>query len=243
MRVVMAAILGGIGLSYMLPVAAQNAQIVLATADWEPYISEAQPQQGQFSRLVATVFKAMGYETAYIFAPWKRVEAIVDKGEAFAGIPYSYTEQRHKTFDYSAPIMRSSYVFFYNKQAYPQGINYHTLQELTRYHISGVTGYWYEELFANAGLQVEYVTSDAQSITKLFAKRVDLAATDDLVGWALIKKLYPQQVAQFAVVKKPFGTQNLHLMVSRKYPHAQELTQKFNATLKKQRATGVLPAL
>lgn len=222
---------------------ADNGKIVLATANWEPYISENRPEHAKFSDIVSAVFKEMGLEITYIFAPWKRVEAIVEHGGAFAGIPYSYTEERHKTFDYSEPIMNSSYVFFYNKKAYPQGISYAKLEELARYRISGVTGYWYDGLFAKAKLNVEYVTSDEQGIIKLYANRVDLAATDDLVGWLLIKKLYPKDVAQFGVIKKPFGSQYLHLMVSKKYPHAAELTQKFNAILKKQREKGAVPKL
>ncbi len=230
-------------LSYSLCAFPDNAKIVLATANWEPYISESEPEHGKFSQIVTAVFKEMGLETAYIFAPWKRVEAIVESGAAFAGIPYSFTQERYKTFNYSAPIMNSWYVFFYNKKAYPQGISYSKLEELARYRISGVTGYWYDELFAKAKLNVEYVTTDEQGISKLYANRVDLAATDDLVGWLLIKKLYPKESAQFGVVKQPFGSQYLHLMVSKKYPHAVELTQKFNAILKKQREQGTVPKL
>jgi polar amino acid transport system substrate-binding protein len=137
--------------------------------------------------------------------------------------------------------MDSPNVFFYNKKVHPNGIKYANLNELTGYHISGVTGYWYEDLFAKAKLQVEYVTSDEQGMTKLYFNRVDLAATDELVGWALIKKLYPREIAQFAVVEKPFSTTQLHLLVSRKYPHAAEITQKFNATFEKLREKKALP--
>jgi len=220
-----------------------DKKIVLATANWEPYISESSATQGQFSEIVTSIFKEMQLETTLIFAPWKRVESIVAEGEAFAAIPYAYTKERHKKFDYSDPIMNSSYVFIYNKKVYPKGIDYTQLEELGNYRISGVTGYWYEQLFMSAKLKVEYVTSDEQNIVKLYANRVDLVATNDLVGWFLIKKRYPKEVAQFGVLKKPFGSQYLHLMVSKKYPHALELTQRFNAILKKRRELGSVPAL
>jgi ABC-type amino acid transport substrate-binding protein len=75
----------------------------------------------------------------------------------------------------------------------------------------------------------------------LHFNRIDLAATDELVGWALINKLYPQDIAQFAVVDKPFATQYLHLMVSRNYPNAAALTEKFNATFKSLQEKNALP--
>lgn len=222
-------------------VLAESKKIILATDEWEPYISKTKAGHGKFSEIVSAVFKEMGMETDFVFAPWKRVEAIVNSGEAFAGIPYSYTEERHKIFDYSVPIMNSSYVFFYNKKTYPNGISYTDLADLVRYRISGVTGYWYEGFFEKAKLNVEYVTTDEQGITKLYFNRVDLAATDELVGWALIKKLYPQDVSQFAVVNKTFATQYLHLMVSKNYPNAPALTEKFNTTFKRLREKGALP--
>lgn len=216
-------------------------KILLASAEWEPYISETRAGHGKFSEIVTAVFKEMGMTTEFIFAPWKRVEALVKNGEAFAGIPYSYTEERSKTADYSLPIMNSSYVFFYNKKAYPNGISYSKLEDLAHYRINGVTGYWYESMFAKAKLNMEYVTTDEQGIVKLYFNRVDLAATDSLVGWALIKKLYPHEVSQFAMIEKPFATQNLHLMISKKYPNAKTITQKFNATFERMKAQKTLP--
>lgn len=216
-------------------------KVVLATAEWEPYISENRSGHGKFAEIVSAVFKEMGMTVEWVFAPWKRVEVLVKNGEVFAGIPYSYTEERHKTFDYSVPIMSSANVFFYHQTVYPNGISYSKLEELARYRISGVTGYWYEDLFAKAKLNIEYVTSDEQSISKLYFNRVDLAATDELVGWSLIKKLYPQQVSEFAVVSKPFETTRLHLLVSRKYPNAAAITKKFNATFERMKAQQTLP--
>lgn len=221
------------GLSYQPCSYAETDKIILATDDWEPYISQTQPDHGQFTKIVSAVFKDMGMEAVYIFAPWKRIEVLVKNGSAYAGIPYSYTDKRHKSFDYSVPVMTSSYVFFYNKKAYPNGINYKTLEELAQYRIGGVSGYWYEDLFANAKLKIEYVTTDEQGINKLFANRIDLAACDELVGKALIKKLHPEAMDQIGIAGQAFATQNLHLMISRSYLDAANITKRFNASFKK----------
>jgi polar amino acid transport system substrate-binding protein len=241
MRKIRLIILGLILLYYQNLSSAADKKILLATAQWEPYISETNAGHGKFSEIVTAVFKEMGMETEFIFAPWKRVEILVKSGDVFAGIPYSDTAERHKVFDYSVAVMDSVNVFFYLKKNYPEGISYTKLEELAGYRISGVTGYWYESLFSEAKLHVEYVTSDEQSISKLYFNRVDLVATDELVGWGLINKLYPQQASQFAVVTKPIKTTHLHLLVSKKYPNAPEITKKFNATFASMKAKKALP--
>lgn len=212
---------------------AQTDKIILATDNWEPYVYKDQADHGQFTKIVSAVFKDMGMEAVYIFAPWKRVEVLVKNGSAYAGIPYAYTDKRHKIFDYSVPVMSSKSVFFYNKKAHPNGITYQTLEELAQYRIGGVLGYWYEDLFANAKLNIEYVATDEQGINKLFANRIDLAACDEVVGRILIKKLHPEAIDQFGIIDKEFATQDLHLMVSRNYPDAANITKRFNASFKK----------
>lgn len=172
-------------------------------------------------------------EAVYIYAPWKRVEVLVKNGQAYAGLPYAYTEKRHKNFDYSVPVMTSKSVFFYNKKNYPNGISYQNLEELAQYRIGGVLGYWYEDLFAKTKLNIEYVTTDEQGINKLFANRIDLAACDEVVGKILIKKLHPEAIDQFSITEKEFATQDLHLMVSKSYPDAANITKRFNASFKK----------
>ena len=223
---------GLIILCYSVSVFAETNSVTLATADWQPYIVKDQPEKGVFTKIIIEVFNAMNIKIKFVYAPWKRVEAIVNTGQAFAAIPYSYTDERAKIFDYSAAIMDSTYIFLYNKKLYPNGIAYKELKDLKNYRIGGVTGYWYDNLFKEAGLTVEYVTSDEQSIKKLYAGRVDLVATDQLVGQMLIKKLYPKEIEFFGELERSFAHQCLHLMVSKHYPNAAQLTQQFNITFK-----------
>jgi polar amino acid transport system substrate-binding protein len=79
---------------------------------------------------------------------------------------------------------------------------------------------------------VDYASSDEQNIQKLYAGRIDLAAGEELVNWALIKKFYPQEMDKFATVKKSTNEDPLRLLISRTYPGSVELTQRFNAALK-----------
>ena len=48
----------------------------------------------------------------------------------------------------------------------------------------------------------------------------------------LIKKLYPKKTEVFGELEQSFAHQSLHLMISKHYPNAAQLTQQFNITFK-----------
>lgn len=214
------------------PTSAAAAEVLLATGEWEPYTSETMEGRGAFTEIVSAAFKEMGRQPKYIFYPWKRAESETKKGEVFATFPYIVTEERKADFDFSDPVMISTGKFFYLPERHKAEIVYDKLEDLQAYNIGGTLGYWYETPFKQARLRVDYASSDEQNLQKLYAGRVDLAASEELVGWALIRKLYPQEVDRFATVKKPLNEDPLRLMISRQYPGAAELTQRFNAALK-----------
>jgi polar amino acid transport system substrate-binding protein len=79
------------GLSGYFKIQAEEKKIILATGEWEPYVSIKNPEKGKFTQVVSKIFKAAGFEVEYVYAPWKRVEAMVKNGDAYAGFPYVYT--------------------------------------------------------------------------------------------------------------------------------------------------------
>jgi polar amino acid transport system substrate-binding protein len=196
--------------------------------------------QGAFTEIVSAVFKEMGQPVKYQFYPWKRAESEAKAGNIFAAFPYIITAERQKDYLFSDPVLISTGKFFYMPERHPDGIAYTKLDDLLPYQIGGVLGYWYESPFKEARLKVDYATSDEQNIQKLYLGRVDLAATDELVGWQLIKHLYPNEVDKFATVQKPLNEDSLRLLISRTYPNSAELTQHFNAALKVIRDQGVI---
>lgn len=207
-------------------------EISLATGEWAPYTSEKMEGQGAFTEIVSAVFKEMGQPVKYLFYPWKRAEAETKSGNVFAAFPYITTDERQKDYDFSDPVMISTGKFFYMPKHQKTEISFTKLEDLQAYNVGGVLGYWYEDPFKQAGLKVDYVSSDEQNIQKLYLGRVDLAAGEELVGWALIKQLYPNEMGQFATLQKSINEDPLRLMISRKYPGASALTLKFNIALK-----------
>ena len=206
-------------------------RITLVTGKWAPYTSSNLPDKGLFTAIVSATFKLMGKQPRYLFVPWKRAETFVRQGRAFAAFPYMITAARKRLFYFSDTVAYSTGRFFYDKRFMKHPPQFQHLSQLQGYRIGGVMGYWYERPFENAGLDLNLVVSDSQSLRLLALNRVDLVATDEIVGWELIGTLFPQQKQDFATLSRPMDRASLRLMVSRKYPGARALLKAFNRGL------------
>ena len=219
-----------------------SGEVILTTGDWPPYVLETGSDKGPMADIVIAAFKEVGITPKIVFYPWKRAEDEVRQGKAFAAFPYAITDERKKEFDFSDPMYVVKAKFFYNKKYHSAGMPFEKLEDLRNYKIGGLLGSWYEPYFKNAGLQVEYVNATDQNIQKLALGRIDLTVEEENTTWLLIRKLYPNEVDQFATLEKPLeepGVVNeLSLIVSRSYPNSTELLKQFNTGLAAIRANG-----
>jgi len=212
--------------------------VVLATGEWAPYTSDKMEGYGFFTEIVTAALDESGLKYKYEFYPWKRCENNLSEGKIFAIFPYMKTAEREKEFNFSENVFASTGKFFYLKSKITKDVVWTKLEDLTPYKIGGVLGYWYEKPFNDAGLKVDWVADDESNIKKLYGERCDLIASDELVGWQGIMKLFPGEKDKFATVKKPLNVDELKLMVSRKYPGSDEKLVKFNQGLEKIRSNG-----
>ncbi|GAK54884.1 extracellular solute-binding protein, family 3 [Candidatus Vecturithrix granuli] len=224
-------------------VVSASDEIVLTTENYPPYAIERADDLGVFPELIIAAFKEMGSSVTFKFYPWKRAENEVRLGRSFAVFPARLTKERQQEFDFSDPCYNYSAKFFYNKKFHPDGVPFEKLEDLRPYMLGGELGYWYEPLFKEIGLQVDYVPTVEQNIHKLYAGRIDLVPEEENNARYLIRKLYPEEADQFGALAKPLeepggDINQLRLMVSRTYPNAGELLQKFNEGLAAIRANG-----
>jgi polar amino acid transport system substrate-binding protein len=217
--------------------------VELATGDWAPYTSKSMDGLGAFTEIISAAFERMGDKPNYSFLPWKRAEDNLEKGEVFAIFPYFITDERKPKYNFSDRVMYSTGRFFYLNKKITQKIEFENFSDLAKYKIGGTRGYWYESNFKEAGLSVDYATTDEQSIQKLQAGRVDLVPSGELVGWEIIKRLFPNDAGSFSTVEKPTNQGDLHLMVSKSYPNSDAILSKFNAALNEIREQGVIKSI
>ncbi len=204
-------------------------KVQLVTGEWEPYTSEHLEGYGFITEIISEVFKEIDMEPEYMFHPWQRCYSLVKRGKVWAAFPYSYTEKRAQEVLFSDTVGESTSKFFYYKTDH--GVQYETLEDLKPYKIGGVKGYFYEEEFEQADLNVTYTSDEISALKKLAAGRVDFMPLNELVGWGLIRKHFPDNVQDFGTLATPYNVTELKLIVSKDYPTAQELLNQFNAAL------------
>lgn len=219
---------------FVTSVAPSNAQSIrLATGEWIPFTSENMEHYGKFSERVSIVLKEMGVSFGYVFYPWNRCYDSVLKGKVWAAFPYSFTAERAEKVWFTDALSCSKTVFFYYQNPKtPEKFIYDSLEDLKRYKLGGVRGYFYESLFNKAGLSVDYVNKEIGALEKLKLLRVDLVPVNDMVGWNLIYANFPEEIQNFRVVDKPLSVSPLRLIVSKDYPGSEALLERFNMALK-----------
>ncbi|GAK52052.1 extracellular solute-binding protein, family 3 [Candidatus Moduliflexus flocculans] len=220
--------------------AEENSPILLVTGEWAPYASEKLEGFGFYTAIVTAVLREMHREPAYKFYPWKRCELLVQKGDAFAAFPYSYTEERAAAYLYSEALANSSIdKLWYDTRRHPE-MHIETLEDLRRYKVAGIAGYWFLEYFQQHDIPYHYVDTEELAFRKLVAGSLDIIPLDILVTKELLNRLYPEDIKYFGMLDMPeYKTIPLHLLVSKTYPNAEILLPQFNAAFRKIVKNGV----
>jgi len=219
----------------------QTNGVLLVTGENPPFVSENIPGNGFATEIIRAVFAEMNTPVTIKFYPWARDELLVKNGEAFAAFPYAATPERAKTFLFSDTFaITSSRLFYYKRNK--SDFTFTTFTDLKNYRIGAVSGYFYVEALKNAGVPYDLSDNEETALQKLVAGRVDLIGLDYTPGLELIKKKFPDQVANFGTLDKTLNKPEngeLRLLVSKTYKGSTELLNNFNAALKRIVAKGI----
>lgn len=215
-----------------------KSSVVMATGEWPPYTTEASDNYGFFTEIVTAVFDEMEITPNYKFFPWKRCAKMVKDGNAWAAFPYTPNDERKETFAFSDVVATSRSVFFFVDEKL-KNTSWEKLEDLKPYDIGGVGGYFYEEAFENAGLDVDYASKEIVGFKKLLRGRLDFFPVNELVGWELVKDNFPNKVDELDTLDKPLSTSPLSLMVLKSDQESIQLLKKFDAALQKIKDKGI----
>lgn len=210
-------------------------KILLVTGEWPPFTTQHSEEQGFITEIITAVFKEMGRVPEYRFYPWSRCELLVKEGKAFGAFPYSKNEERQEIYDFSDPIINAKdKFFFYKKYHNKEDFNYNEFVDLKSFGIAGIAGYYYIEIFNNAGLSdnLDYTDNEILALKKLVSGRVDLVPLNELNALHLIKENFPQEAGNFDSLDKSITQNKLHIIASRKYPKSEKLLDHFNKALR-----------
>ena len=172
----------------MLP-AEPNKPLTISVGDWPPFFVKDEPGQGVVARLVRDVFAEEGYDVTFHFLPWKRAYREALNGQHDATAIWMHTEERERSFVYSAPVMQERYVLFHRKDKH---IQWETLDDLSDLKLGANDGYSYgpsfDEALKTGVLSVEREASPALNFRKLIYGRIDAFPEEINVGYYILRK-------------------------------------------------------
>lgn len=213
---------------------AETIRVAFATGEWPPFTSETLPGYGSAAVLVSAISRVAGIEPVFQFYPWKRAELKVLKGEVFAAFPYAISSEREALFGFSETLFYGLNVLMYHSDnPHVSGsFKYQSPADLHGYRVGGISGSFLSAALDQAGIEFEATTSLDQSIHKLVAGRIDFCIDDKVVLTDAIQRLYPNEAENFRFLPKPFGEKKpTALLISRTYPGAGQILERFNAAL------------
>ena len=212
----------------------------VSTENYAPYtITGGGKVSGVFAELLDASLKQSGHVVQYEVVPWARATAMADSGDVTATVPWFKTVEREAIYVFSDPIVNATNKVFIKKGGkVPVGLDPADYANFKPYKVGGTIGYWYEAAFKKAGVPLDMVPKDDQNVQKLQVGRIDAFITDELVGWALIKQLFPGKEGEFATVDKPEGVSPLHVIANKKFAGSAKFIEAVNEGLKKIKASG-----
>lgn len=220
---------------------AEGLKVDFATGEWPPFTSSKLQDFGKATALVSAICKRAGIEPVYHFYPWRRAEMMVLKGRMFAAFPYAVSEERKRSYDFSDILFYGLNVVVYHADnpRIPPSFGFEIAADLEGYRIGGISGSFLARSLEKVGIKYQPTTSIDQSIHKLRAGRLDFCIDDSVVIADAIRRLYPDEVDKFIILPKTFGAKNpTALLVSRSYPGAKDLLQRFNQALAEMKESG-----
>ncbi len=224
------AFLAGAIILFGLTLGVSAEPIRLATGEWPPYTSAGMEGGGVVSKIIDRVFERMGIEYELVFYPWPRCYEAVVHGRVWGAFPHARTLEREQAVRFSAPILPSASSLFYYGRT-PSEFRFQKIEDLGAYRVGGVRGYYYEALFKTAGVTLDYVDNPEQGFGKLVLGRNDLFVANELVGWYLIQRAFPDKSKNFGTLNRSLGRHGLHIIVNRSDPVSQTLLTRFNDAL------------
>ena len=221
---------------------ASNLKVVFATGEWPPYTSEKVPGYGYATEVVTAACNAVGIEPEYRFYPWTRAEVMVKNGDVFAAFPFMKTEKRGMQYLLSESLLEGENHFvYYNKNTRTQKeVEYKEIADLKKYTIGVIRGDSFEKEMIGLGMKTTPSNTPDLCIKMLRNGRVDFYIGEIVSIIEMTRRLYPDEVSNFKFLPHVYdGKKQNTLIVSKKFPDAKLILDRFNKGVKIIKENGV----
>ena len=210
--------------------------VSVGTGECAPYSGMQLAGGGFTTEYVEQVMALAGYTVKTDFYPWRRCEDLLQRGGLEIIFPYVDTEKRRENYFFSNPIATTTGSFYINRRVLSELPDMNSLKDLVKlkkFRVVGLRGYYMNEDLEKYGIQVNKVNYVQQAIQLIENGRCDIAVLMDSEYFVMLQNPKNSELEKIIkVVKAPWWTQRMGMMVSKKNPRAQELILKINKALK-----------
>ena len=204
--------------------------IYLVAPEYVPYYGSELEEGGFISEVIVEAYKRSGYNVEFEFMPWSRALEDVKRGDKDGIYTLWYRQDREEFFAYSNPIPTPNKLKLVALSE-RQDIDFKEYYDLRGYTVGAVQDYTYPEDFLNSQINFSLVTDDVQNMRKLFARRVDVVAIDQLQGIYITQEEELGDVNELRWLEPAMSTEEQYVGISRKTENFAEKLIAFNEGL------------
>ncbi|WP_094709772.1 ABC transporter substrate-binding protein [Hahella sp. CCB-MM4] len=213
---------------FALVAQAEESYIVVTGADSNPPFSGPElPQGGLITEIIREAIARMGAESQVEYLPWNHAYRRADSALVLGAYPYVKDAERLQHFFFSTPLYVTVERFFV---VHDSDITFSRDSDLQGLILCRPLGYSLESVnhLIEQNVVRLWAPNDLATCFQLLAAgRVNLVPIGEETGYSVIAENFPAP-DDFKVLTKPIQVNGYHLMVSKEYPHATEILQRFD---------------
>lgn len=198
----------------------------LTTLYWPPYIFDE--NTGIAVEIIKETFSLMGDDLDIKLVPWSRAMSLAKTDDFIGVFPAYFTEEREKDFYYAKGFKGGDLIFFTNMK---NKITIKKISDLIPYKIGVTRGFSNTDAIDNnTSLTLIPTNTEEQNFYKLLNRRIDLLIADEFIGDYILKN---NDIITIVPLDFILEKRDLHLLIDKNFPKAQNLITNFNASLEK----------
>ena len=205
-----------------------------------PFFSASLPRDGMVGEIIHATSAAAGIDSQISFKPLKRM--IEDDSNNDLGNPLFFMNNQ----DFSAIVPLAVYhvSLFYYRPKHPHAHDIVSVNSLKDHRVGLLTGTLVDRAaFERAGIVFEESYSQASMFKKLHKGRLDEVIEVELVGRNMIKRLFPEEIENFGVIRMPRSASPIALNLAVNQPETVTLAARYREGLRKIRESGEYRAI
>jgi len=224
---------------------AKKEVVKLCNDPWPPYVEGKMgesPTGGFAVNIVRKIFERIeGVDLEITLTPWKRCLKSIEQGTMEGYVQGLYNDERSRYLVTSDPAFVSGTLFYYRISKHPNGIDWQTFGDLSKYEVGDVIGYstskeWTEAIESKI-IKVQWAKTEELNFKKLLKGRIDLTPHNEQIAEELIKKHKAE--GKIGHAKKPLKVTLYRMSLGKKSPHLHLLPQ-INQVIGELKAEGVI---